>query len=175
MSTGESGEGGMGGRGSRPKRLEAFQELIPGNMCFGCGPDNPHGLRIKSRWEGDEALCRFQPSAHHCAGPPDVLNGGIIGTLIDCHSVCTAIADAYRAEGRAIGSGPPIWFVTAALRITYLAPTGIDHPVDLWARIHDRAKKKTIVRTRLLSAGMECARGEVVAVRVSGEWTHGRR
>ncbi len=175
MTRSEFDDQGMGGRENRPIRTEAFQELITGNNCFGCGPKNPEGLRIKSRWEGDEALCRFQPSAHHCAGPPDVLNGGIIGTLIDCHSVCTAIADAYRSEHRAIGSPPHIWYVTAALSITYLAPTRLDQTVDLWARIHDRGEKKTIVHTCLLSGGMECARGEVVAVRVPGEWTHGRR
>src|SRR5262249_20212154 len=86
----------------------AFQDLIPENFCYGCGPGNPVGLRIRSLWAGNEALCVFQPAPYHSAGPCHILNGGIIATLIDCHAVCTAIAHAYRAESRAIGSVPAI-------------------------------------------------------------------
>lgn len=54
-------------------------------MCFGCGPANKKGLRIKSRWEGDEYVARFTARAEHQAFP-GVVNGGIVGTLFDCHS-----------------------------------------------------------------------------------------
>lgn len=151
----------------------AFQDLIPDNRCFGCGPDNPDGLRIKSRWAGEEAVCVFQPRPAHCAGPPQFLNGGIIATLIDCHSVCTAIAAAYRAEDREIGTAPWIWCVTAGLNISYLRPTPIESPVELRARIHRQEGKQTVVRCGLFSAGRECAKGEVVAVRVSTAWKNG--
>ena len=80
--------------------MDYFQDLIQGNHCFGCGPHNPAGLQIKSTWSGEkESVCVFQPSAHHCAAPTKFLNGGIIATIIDCHSVCTAIAYAYRQAG----------------------------------------------------------------------------
>src|SRR5689334_17131544 len=113
----------------------AFQHLIPGNHCWGCGPHNEHGLHVESRWAGEETVCIWQPAPYHMAGPRHVLNGGIIATIIDCHSVRTAIANHYRLEGRALDSEPGIWCVTAALEVTYLRPTPIAGPVTLRARI----------------------------------------
>jgi acyl-coenzyme A thioesterase PaaI-like protein len=99
-----------------------------------------------------------------------VLNGGIIATIIDCHCVCTAIADAYRREGRAIGAEPPIWYATASLRIDYLRPTPIAGPISLRARILEAGPRKTRLDCVLLAGGEECARGEVLAVRVAEAW-----
>ncbi len=62
---------------------KAIQDLLPGNHCWGCGPDNPRGLQIKSHVEGDETVCRFQPSPDHMAGPTHVVYGGIIASVID--------------------------------------------------------------------------------------------
>src|SRR5260370_22086610 len=91
----------------RPLAARAIQdEMRIENWCYGCGPLNPDGLQIKSYWEGDQALCTYQPRAAFMAGPRHVLNGGIIATLIDCHSICTAIAAIYEAERRPIGSDP---------------------------------------------------------------------
>src|SRR5262249_4514364 len=88
----------------------AIQDQLGGdNYCFGCGPQNPDGLQIKSYWEGEETVCRFEARPAFAAGPRQLLNGGIIATLIDCHSGCTAMALAYRAEGRPLGSDPPLW------------------------------------------------------------------
>ncbi len=146
---------------------------MAGNLCWGCGADNPRGLHIKSHWAGDEAVCTWQPAAWHAAGPPHVLNGGIIATIIDCHCIGTAIAATYRAEGRAMDSDPPVWCVTASLQVSYLKPTPIDAPVELRARVKERAGRKTIVICSLFSRGEECARGEVVALRVPPEWREG--
>lgn len=63
----------------------AQDEWAPSSICFGCGPANEQGLRIKSHWEGDVFIARFTPEPHHQAFP-GVLSGGIIGTLLDCHS-----------------------------------------------------------------------------------------
>jgi acyl-coenzyme A thioesterase PaaI-like protein len=146
---------------------QAFQDEILGNQCWGCGSGNKSGLQIKSYWSGDEAVCTWQPEAHHNAGSPNVLNGGIIATLIDCHAGWTAIAAAYRTEGRGINTEPPIWVVTASLNVKYLRPTSMDEPVVLRARVKETSGKKTIVTCSLLAKGEECATGEVVAVRVS--------
>jgi acyl-coenzyme A thioesterase PaaI-like protein len=148
----------------------AFQDLIPNNHCYGCGPENPNGLQIKSYWDGDESVCEFQPRLEHSAGPEQYLNGGIIATLIDCHCICTAIANAYRAEGRDIGSVPEIWYVTGALNVSYSKPTPIDRPVTLRARIVEEKPKKTVLQCSLLSEGIECASGEVIAIRVASKW-----
>jgi acyl-coenzyme A thioesterase PaaI-like protein len=148
----------------------AFQDQIPDNFCYGCGPGNPVGLRIRSIWAGNEALCVFQPAAYHSAGPRHILNGGIIATLIDCHAVCTAIAHAYRAESRAIGSVPEIWYATASLAVHYLRPTPIDRLVAVRARVVETSLRRTTLACSLAADGVECVQAEVVAVRVPATW-----
>ncbi len=149
----------------------AFQDRIPDNFCFGCGPENPKGLRIKSFWDGEkESVCRYQPEAHQTAGPRQFLNGGIIATLIDCHCVCTATAAAYRREGRDLGSAPPIWYVTGTLSVRYLKPTPIADPVEMRATVLEETDKKTSLSCILSSDGEPCAQAEVVAIRVPYTW-----
>jgi acyl-coenzyme A thioesterase PaaI-like protein len=152
---------------------QAFQDMIPDNHCYGCGPDNQHGLRLKSYWDGQQSVATFTPETFHAAGPRHVLNGGIIATIIDCHCICTAIADAYRREGRAVGSEPSIWYATASLRVEYLRPTPIDQTVTLYADIVEAGPKKTLLTCILKAGGKDCARGEVQAVRVSEAWKKG--
>ena len=109
------------------------------------------------------------------AGPMHILNGGIIATIIDCHCICTAIAAAYRAEGRAMNTEPFIWYATGSLNVSYLKPTPIQEPVVLRARVTETKGKKTIVTCSLYAREDECARGEVVAVRVSSAWREAAR
>lgn len=144
----------------------AFQDEMSGNRCWGCGNANDNGLQIKSYWSGDEAVCSWQPKAYHNAGPPHVLNGGIIATLMDCHCGWTAIAAAYRKEGREMNTQPSIWYATASLNVKYLRPTPMDKDVVLRAQIKEATEKKAIVTCSLFAKGQECAVGEVVAVRV---------
>ena len=148
----------------------AFQESLSGNYCWGCGLLNAHGLRIKSYWSGDGAVCTWDPKPYHTAGPKQVLNGGIIATIVDCHCICTAIAAAYRAEGREIGTEPTIWYATGSMQLTYLRPTPTNRPVLLRARIEEIKKRKTVLTCSLFADGEECARSEVVAVRVPPAW-----
>ena len=152
---------------------QAIQDLIPHNHCWGCGTLNPRGLQIKSYLEGGETVCRFEPSPDHMAGPTDVVNGGIIAAVIDCHSVCTAIADAYRAAGRALGSEPLLWAVTASMKIDYLAPTPIAAPMELRARVREAKGRKRLVECTVRSEGKDRARAEVIAIEVGTAW-HGR-
>lgn len=151
---------------------EAIQDRIPHNHCWGCGTLNPRGLQIKSFVEGDGTVCRFQPSPEHMAGPTDVVNGGIIAAVIDCHSMCTAIADAYRAAGRPLGAEPLLWAVTASMKIDYLAPTPIAGPIELRARVREAKGRKRVVECTVRAAGRETARAEVIAVEVGTAW-HG--
>ena len=157
-----------------------IQDHMPRNNCFGCGPTNPDGLRIKSRWAGEETVCVWRPSPFHKAGPDHLLNGGIICTVIDCHSICTAIADAYRREGRPMGADPLIWYVTASLSVSFASPVRINVPLELRARVGEVDGRKTVVGCVLVQQGEVRARGEVLAVRVASDsWfaaagTHGR-
>ena len=148
----------------------AFQDQFQSNLCWGCGAENHQGLRLTSFWSGEEAVSTFEPAPHHAAGPPHVLNGGIIATLIDCHSICTAIADAYRREDREVGSGEIIWYVTATLEVTYVRPTPIEHPVTLKAHVRQHRGKKSWVDCAVFSGEVECARGKVLAIRVPKAW-----
>ncbi len=145
----------------------AFQDRMPGNHCFGCGPGNRDGLRIKSFWVDEaESVCRYQPEPHQTAGPRGVLNGGIIATLIDCHGVCTAVADAYRRAGREMGEGELLWYVTASLQVDYRRPTPIDREVTIRARITETAGRKTWIDCDLRSGDQVCAEARLLAVRV---------
>lgn len=148
----------------------AFQDEIPDNHCWGCGSLNPHGFQIKSYWDGDEAVCHWKPKPEHMAGPTHILNGGVIATIFDCHCVLTAVAAAYREEGRAISSEPLIWYVTGSLHVDYLKPTPIDETVELRSQIKEMKEKKTIVTCDLYSQGEKCASAEVVAIRVPLSW-----
>ena len=155
-------------------RLPAFQDGLSDNYCWGCGNLNDDGLHIESRWEGDESVCVWQAPDRYAAGPRHVLNGGIIATILDCHSICTAIADAYREEGREIGSDPDIWYVTGSINVKYLRPTPLSSPVTLRARIVEKGERRTTVACSLYSDEAECARSELVAVRVDAQaWRQG--
>ena len=147
---------------------EAIQDKWPeyGSHCWGCGKGNIEGLQIKSYWDGDECVCNWQPKEHYLAFP-GFLNGGIIATLIDCHSMNTACSQAYKNEGRDIGTEPPLAYVTGSLYVKYIRPTPIETPVVLKARVEEFTQKRIVVSCKLLSRGEECATGEVVAVKIT--------
>lgn len=153
-----------------PIQPASIQEQIGGNACWGCGPLNPQGLQIKSYWHAGEAICSFMPQPQHCAGPPHVVNGGILATIIDCHSVCTAMAALYDAEARAIGSAPLLWCATASLHVEYLRPTPMGVPLRLRARVAAIEGRRVTVECILSAGARECARGSVAAVRVPDGW-----
>ncbi len=136
--------------------------------CHGCGSANEKGLQLKSFWNGDEAVATWRAQPHHCGGTRENLNGGIIASLIDCHSLNLAIAHAYRAEARAIGSAPRIGYVTANLNVSYRKPTPLQESIELHARIRQLEGRKAWVDCTLSAAGVICATGEVLGVRV--EW-----
>jgi acyl-coenzyme A thioesterase PaaI-like protein len=145
----------------------AFQDYYPDDVsyCYGCGRLNEHGLQIKSYWDGEEAVCTFQPRSYHLAIPGYVY-GGLIASLIDCHSTGTAAAAAYRAQGRAMDTDPPLRFVTASLRVDYVRPTPIEGPLELRSQVKEIKGRKVVISTTLLARGEVCARGEVVAVQM---------
>jgi hypothetical protein len=112
---------------------KSVQDQMIGNYCWGCGADNPAGLHLKSYWDGEMAVAEWIPRDEFAAGPRHFLNGGIIGTLLDCHGVCTAIASAYEQEKRAIETDPEIWYATTSLLVGYQRPVAIDSTVQLSA------------------------------------------
>lgn len=146
---------------------QALQDVWPDATCYGCGPDNPFGLRIKSYWseDGSEVVCTFEPQPQYNAGFPNVMYGGLVASLIDCHSIWTAIAWTYREEGRPHGSAPSISYVTGTLNVRFLKPTALDRPVALRARVTDLQPRKALITCSFYSGDVETASGEVTAVR----------
>jgi len=143
--------------------LPSLQETYaPHNACFGCGPANARGLRIRSFVEGDEVVADWTPEKEHEAFP-GVLNGGIIGALLDCHSNWAAAHHLMRQSGAA---SPPCT-VTADYAVRLLRPTPTDAPVHLRARVVESSADRAVVEATLASGDTVCAtcRGTFVAVK----------
>lgn len=113
--------------------LSIQDRLYPGATCFGCGLANPKGLHLRSYAQGDAVVATFTPWPEHDNGL-GYLNGGIIATLLDCHSGATAFHEADQRGWRA-SPGLPFPFVTAGLDVRYLRPAPLDEPVELRAVI----------------------------------------
>ena len=154
--------------GVSDERTEPVQTSWPDLTCFGCGPANVDGLHLESYvGEGGETLvATVNPDETFNSGTPNVMYGGHIASLIDCHSVWTAITFAYRAEGRPLGSAPRIAYVTGRLNVDFQRPTPLDRPVHLRAWVDGDVARKTTVRSELGPEGTTTASGEVVAVRI---------
>ena len=146
---------------------KAFQDYYPEELshCYGCGRLNEHGHQLKSDWDGDESVAFFTPQAYHIAIPGYVY-GGLIASLIDCHGTGTASAAAYRAEGRAMNTLPPLRFVTAALQVEYLRPTPLGVPLEIRGKVQEIKGRKVVVSATVTANGETCARGQVVAVQM---------
>ena len=142
--------------------MESLQErYAPRSICFGCGPANDKGLHIRSFVEGEEFIARFRPEAHHAAFE-GVLNGGIIGTLLDCHCNWAAAHELMTAAGAS--EIPPT--VTADYSIALKRPTPVDVELILRARPVSRDGRRCVVEGTLEAAGRVCAtcRGTFIAV-----------
>lgn len=134
----------------------------PDTICFGCGPANAHGLRIRSFVEGDQVVCDWSPSPQHQAFP-GVLNGGILGTLLDCHMNWTAAWHLMQSQG---ADRPPVT-VTSDFHVFLKRPTPTDRPVRIAARIVQSSANRATVEATVTSGDAICATGSgtFVAVR----------
>ena len=145
---------------TRPASLQ--ERYAPASICFGCGPANPKGLRIRSVPEGDEVVAEWTPEPHHEAFP-GMLNGGIIGALLDCHANWTA---AWHLMGSSGAERPPVT-VTADYAVKLRRPTPSGGPVRLRAHVVESTDDRAVVEATLESGGVTCAtcRGTFVAVK----------
>ena len=144
-----------------------FQNNMPENVCFGCGSSNHEGLQIKSSWENEnqEAVCIWN-SQEKYHGWANLLNGGIIATLIDCHCMGTAMAEAYKLENRALDSEPVYRYATGTLNIKYLKPTPNDKPIEIRAKVLEVKGKKVTLSCDVFSEGIKTVEANVIAIRV---------
>jgi acyl-coenzyme A thioesterase PaaI-like protein len=147
---------------SAPTDRSLQEQYAPRNACFGCGPANDKGLRLRSFVSGDAVVADFRPEKHHEAFD-GMLSGGITGTLLDCHSNWAAAHHLMRQGGLAT---PPCT-VTADFHVKLLRPTPTDGPVHLVARVVESAADRAVVEATLEARGKITAtcRGTFVAVR----------
>lgn len=147
--------------------MKAFQDYYDKDFshCYGCGSLNEHGYQIKSYWDGDESVTTYKPEAYHTAIPGFVY-GGLIASLIDCHSTGTAAAASYKFENRTMDSAPPLRFVTASLKVDFLAPTPIGVELEIRAKVLEVTGKKVVVASTAFAGDTACAKGHVVAVKM---------
>lgn len=132
--------------------------------CYGCGRLNESGLRLKTRWDGDETVTEYVPRPEHLAVPGFVY-GGLAASLIDCHSTGSAALALHRRDGHALGDGAPVpRCVTASLKADFLRPTRHGRLVTVRGRIAEIGERKVVVRSDLVVDGEVCVTGEVVAV-----------
>jgi len=146
---------------------KAFQDYYPDDLsyCYGCGRLNEHGLKIKSYWDKEESVCIYEPNPYYMA-VPGYAYGGLIASLIDCHSTGTAAAAKYREENREMDTLPPLRFLTASLHVDYLLPTPLGGPIEIRGKVKEINGRKVVVESTLSAGGNICARGEVVAIQV---------
>lgn len=145
------------------EELSLQERYAAHTVCFGCGPANPVGLRIRSFPTDDGgAVADWTPGVNQDAFP-GVLNGGIIGTLLDCHSNWTAAHHLMLQRG---AERPPTT-VTADYRVRFLRPTPSSGPVHLSARVVESSDDRATVEATLRAGGEVTAtcRGTFVAVR----------
>ena len=146
------------------------QDTWPTLRCYGCGPANPDGIQLKSYvGEGGETLvATVEPDERFTSGAPNVMYGGHVASLLDCHSIWTAITFAYRDEGRPLGSEPQIQYVTGRLCVDYQKPTPLDRPIRLMAWVEGEVGRRTTIGSELGPVGEITATGEIRAVSVDG-------
>lgn len=143
--------------------MKSLQETYaPNNRCFGCGPKNEKGLRIRSFEEGDELVCEWTPEPHHLAFE-GMVNGGIVGSLLDCHSNWTAAVHLMKKRG---ASELPAT-VTADFHVTLKRPTPIDATLHLRAHVVESTDDRAVIEATLEANGKitSTCRGTFVAVK----------
>lgn len=138
------------------------QTYSPASICFGCGPANEKGLHIDSFPDGDEVVAEWRAESHHQAFP-GMLNGGIIGALLDCHSNWTAAHFLMKRDGK----DKPDCTVTAEFHVKLLRPTPSDAAITLKARVVESTQTSVTIEAELIANGKVCdtCHGVFVAVK----------
>jgi uncharacterized protein (TIGR00369 family) len=134
------------------ERQSIQDRYSPKSICFGCGPANEDGLQIKSFEDGGELICEWMPQKHHQAAE-GMLNGGIVGALLDCHSNWAAIT--HMMKSRNLETPPST--VTADYKVNFLKPTPTDGPVNLVARVLKLEGNRSVVEADLIANDIVCA------------------
>ena len=123
------------------------ERLYPWATCFGCGHANPKGLHLRSYPTDGVIVAEFLPRPEFDNGI-GFLNGGIIATVLDCHSGAAVFHQA-DVLGLEPAEDMPYPFVTAGLDLRYLRPAPLDAPVELRAVISSIDESEAVVDVSL--------------------------
>ena len=145
----------------RQRGVSVQEEHAPNSICFGCGPANEDGLRIRSFRSESGLEMEFSPKAEHQAFP-GMINGGIIGTLLDCHGKWTA---AMALMDR-LGESEPPCTVTASYSIKLRRPTPYGATLRISSEIEEIGEGRVKVLMSLRAGDEVCATGEGLFVAV---------
>ena len=135
-------------------------ELFPDLPCFGCGPANPRGLQLKSYRADGFVTATFTPWPEHNNGT-GFLNGGIIATVLDCHTAAAALSLA-ADRGWDPAPGAAFAFITAGIEVHFLRPSPLDQPVELRAEVIDASEAEIVCTAELVFEGKTRATGHAV-------------
>lgn len=145
----------------------SIQEQYPPEFshCYGCGTRNPHGHKLKTYLDTDGTIARFTPGEQYSGGIPGNVYGGMVASLLDCHGTASAAAFHRRhAEANAPQEGPMGRFVTASLKIDFLAPTPQHQELTIRGRLQAIERRKVWVELTLQEGSVICAKGTMLAI-----------
>jgi acyl-coenzyme A thioesterase PaaI-like protein len=128
--------------------LSIQESLFPDLTCYGCGPANPEGFHLRSYRDGDLTLATFTPRPEHDNGFGFV-NGGIITTVLDCHTAAVVMWEADQSGWKA-ESGAPVPFITAGLEVKFLRPTPLGPALSLRAEPEKVSEDEIVVNAELV-------------------------
>jgi|TARA_B110000914_G_scaffold94422_1_gene82984 acyl-coenzyme A thioesterase PaaI-like protein len=137
------------------------RQYAPSSICFGCGPANQQGLQINSIRIENGLSMEYLPEPHHQAFP-GMINGGIIGTLLDCHGNWTAAVALMDAQGL---DEPPCT-VTASYTVKLRRPTPTGVSLKVTSQIKELSDDRVEVELLLEANGKVCATGSGLFVAV---------
>ncbi len=151
----------------------AFQDLYPEHLahCYGCGRLNEHGYHIRTHWDGEESVTRFTPAPFHTA-VPGLVYGGLLASLVDCHSTGTAAAALYRADGRAMDdpAAAPHRCVTGTLTVRFAHPTPLGPELEIRGVVTEVRGRKVTVASRGLVNGVATVDAEAICLDLPGSF-----
>ena len=101
-------------------------------LCFGCGQNNPIGLKLSFTKDGDTCRAEFTPDKAH-QGWPGVVHGGILTCLLD-----EAMSYAAYFEG--------VTCLTASMQIRLRQPVKVEEPLVITSSVTKNRKK--LIETR---------------------------
>jgi acyl-coenzyme A thioesterase PaaI-like protein len=131
--------------------LSVQERLYPELACFGCGQANAKGLRLRSYAREGGVVASFTPWPEHDNGL-GFLNGGIISTVLDCHSAAAVLLEAERQGWTAL-PGAALAYVTAGLDVRYLRPTPLDETAELLAHVVSADESQMTAEAELVVDG----------------------